>query len=234
MSEAFIDTIVRRAEAARGELLAAGPLADLVDPDLPIPRPFGGSGPIRLVVIGQDPTVAKAASRARIATVLNMDRPGEALYRYIAQICDALGLAPERHVYATNLCKCFFRTPPTTITTVDVLAASLPVWLPILRDELAQFPDAAVVTLGEPVLENLVSDPSRRWLRHYWGYRPGWQTAGAGPTLAIEPEAGPLGRRIFPLPHQPSLRAAFYKAHLDRYLAFIRQTIPAPPGERVP
>jgi uracil DNA glycosylase len=70
---------------------------------------------IRLIVMGQDPTVKNEASRKLIQTVLNLDKPGGSLYKYLSLICERLGLDLCQHVYAINYAKNFFIRPPTQI-----------------------------------------------------------------------------------------------------------------------
>lgn len=179
---------------------------------------------IRLVILGQDPTVKAEKSRAMITTVLNLDKPHGSLYRYISTICDELGLELCRHVYATNYAKGFFVRPPTQIKECDVLKECGRYWLPLLQEELSQFPDRPVITLGEPLLRALVHDPKKALVRRYWGYTPDW--AGAkGVFSCVSPEDNKLGRILFPLPHQPSLRKRFYDANLRPYLRYVKDNI---------
>jgi hypothetical protein len=58
-------------------LLKADPeLRLFVNDKLSMPEPFIGQGPIRLIMLGQDPTVEREASREAVKTVLNLNRPG--------------------------------------------------------------------------------------------------------------------------------------------------------------
>lgn len=215
----FIQNIQRSAEAARDELARRNTLQPHIDTSLPIPLPFVGGGEIRLVVLGQDPTIKNDARRARIRTVLNLDNPG-ALRRYIEEIAKALGLGLE-NVYATNVCKHFFRSPPTVIAKKygqDVLQQGADLTLPIVRRELARFADATVVSLGEPVLGAIVRGGGSRFVRTYWGYEE-----PKGVLSAIQIEHSEVERTVYPLPHQPALRLSFYKRHLGQFLQFVRQ-----------
>ena len=205
-------------------------LAPWVDSSLPIPRPHLGSGEIRLVIVGQDPTVQNPRSRASISTVLNLDRAGS-LLKYLDGLCGDLGVSLTQNVYATNACKCFFSAPPTTIkriSEVEVLQAGARVWLPVLQYELAAFPDATVVSLGEPVLAMLVRPGFAHNMRDYWGYQPSWRSGYRYPVRAIEAEESTLGRRIYPFVHQPTMRgarAAFYRERRPEYIALVRQDL---------
>ena len=116
---------------------------------------------VRLVVIGQDPTVKNEASRETIETVLNLDKPRGSLYKYISLICEGLGLDLCRHVYATNYAKNFFIRPPTQIVECNLLHESSQYWLPLLKEELSLFPSRPIVTLGEPLLKALLIDAKK-------------------------------------------------------------------------
>jgi uracil-DNA glycosylase len=217
------EQVVTQAAAVRAALAEDAVLGRFVDSSLPNPQPYLGAGPIRLIIIGQDPTVQNVAERARIRTVLNLDKPGS-LLRYVASLCQDLGVSLRDEVYATNACKNFWRRPPRGIQEADVLALSSPFWLPVLRDEMDHFPQAVVISLGKPVLSMLVRDGCSREVRHYWGYHPRWQGGSLGPLRAIEPEDSMMGRRIYPFVHQQT-QSEFYRVHRPEYVAFIRRAL---------
>jgi hypothetical protein len=97
-------------------------------------------GKIRLIVIGQDPTVKNEASRETIETVLNLDKQHSSLYNYISLICEKLGLDLPQHVYFTNYAKNFFTHPSTQIVECNLLHEVSQYWLPLLQEELSIFP----------------------------------------------------------------------------------------------
>ena len=72
----FADSIIADARAVQQQLTEDNRFEGLISSRMTIPRPFIGIGPVRLVIIGQDPTVQQESSRASIATVLNLDREG--------------------------------------------------------------------------------------------------------------------------------------------------------------
>jgi len=205
--------------------LASNPhLSRFVDSTLDIPRVYRGSGEIRLIVLGQDPTVKNVRSRATIKTVLNLDRRGS-LRNYLAQICSDLGLDLGQNVYATNYLKNFFIKPPTQIKEINVFQEFSRIWLPLLLDELAMFPHEPIITLGEPLLSALVHKGASPRVRDYWGYTPRWKSGETGPFRCVEPNENHLGRFIFPYPHQPSIRKRFYRERLRDYTAFVRDAL---------
>jgi hypothetical protein len=216
----FIDEVMHLSTDALATLAQDRKIGKYID-RRNMPRPYLGTGPIKLVIIGQDPTVQRSESRDAIKVVLNLDKKNS-LTRYISgEICRGLGLSLTEHVYATNLCKNFFTAPPTAILNtdnVDVIARSASVWLSILEHELTAFPEATLISLGEPLLSVLVRPEFSRKVRYYWGY----SGKKDHDLSAINVDASTLNRQIFPFPHQPSLRKTFYRDNLASYIAFVR------------
>jgi len=176
-----------------------------------------------MIVLGQDPTVKNAEDRQFIKTVLNLDKHGS-LKAYLAGVCNGLGISIEENVYATNLYKNFFIQPPTQIAQIDIFQEFLGVWLPLLKEELAQFGDVPVLALGEPILGVLVNQDVASHVRQYWGYTPQWKSGHLLPLQCVKPQDNRLGRLMFPFPHQPSLRKQFYKATIGAYTSFVNAT----------
>jgi len=137
-------------------------------------------------------------------------------------VCQKLGIILNQNVYATNLFKNFFIQPPTTIKENDIFQAFLPTWLPLLHEELAQFPDIPVITLGQPVMQTLIKPGVPILVREYWGYTTGWREGKFESLKFIKPAENILGRTVFPFPHQPALRIRFYKHRMSDYIAFMR------------
>lgn len=223
---AFVDDVVARSAIARSQLARDPVVGKYVDESLPIPRPFccSTTGQIRLIVIGQDPTVQNATSRRKIKTVLNLDKNG-GLRTFLIDLCRRLGLTLDEDVYATNACKNFFVRLPTAITEANVLSLSTPMWLPILRSEVERFPAAAIISLGQPVLAMLTQPAAYHEMKYYWGYDRHWKSGVRQPMQYIPVEHSAIGRPIFPYIHQPSLRGArtvFYRERMAEYIEFIR------------
>jgi hypothetical protein len=204
-----------RLEMARilAGLRADGDLSQYLGPEEHCPAPYRGPAPIRLVVLGQDPTVRSRTTRARLDTVLDLNRGGN-LRAFVGRIAGELRTTLDS-VYATNVVKSFFEVPPTEYEEPRILARFAERWMGLLHRELAELPDVPVVTLGEPVLALLATGPAPRRVREYWGHQ------GAEPR-ALAPEENVLGRRVYPFPHQPSLAGTFYRRSFDKYAAFVR------------
>ena len=70
-----MSTIIEQQTAIVIEQIKANPqLNQFVNSVLPTPKAFRGSGEIKLVILGQDPTVKNQKSLAKIKTVLNLDK----------------------------------------------------------------------------------------------------------------------------------------------------------------
>ena len=72
-------------------------LSKFVDSSLKIPEVFHGKGQIKLIFLGQDPTVKSGRSRSHIKQVLNLDKNGR-LKEYLNDICKKLGLDLEQSI----------------------------------------------------------------------------------------------------------------------------------------
>jgi hypothetical protein len=216
------NNINEQAERIFEQLCRNARLSKYLDPELRIPRSYIGNGPIRLIVLGQDPTVKNAASRQSIKTVLNLDRRGSVIV-YLSGVCQKLGISLQKNVYATNLFKNFFIQPPTQIKEINIFQTFLLYWLPLLLEELAQFPNLPVITLGQPVMQTLVKPGVPDLVREYWGYTTEWKEGKREPLQVIKPVENILGRTIFPFPHQPSIRKEFYRQRMNDYIIFMRK-----------
>lgn len=215
--------IDHRANEVLQRLLSNQDISRFVDANYPIPKVFCGKGDIRLIILGQDPTVKNAKSRAKIKTVLNLDR-NNALRRYLEEICDGLGIDLDENVYATNLYKNFFIDPPTQIKEINIFEAFSLYWLPLLQDELSMFPEVPVISLGEPLLETLVSGDASPKVREYWGYTSRWKAWETGPFNFLNSVENILDRVIYPFPHQPSLSKQFYRGRLPYYVDYVKRS----------
>lgn len=209
--------------------IAADPeLSAFIDTGLKSPRPFGDGENVRLIILGQDPTVKNPASRANVHVVLNLNRNGS-LRTYLKQVCTGLGLNIDQHVFATNLFKNFFVSPPASYPP-DRLRRIANYWMPLLLEELARYPNAPILTLGEPVLGLVAKPHAKRKVREYWGYatREADGTAKTG-FRCLAPSENLLGRFVYPMPHQPSVSKPFYRGTMQHYISYIKSS--AEPAE---
>lgn len=187
---------------------------------LPVAPFWLGNKDIKLFLISQDPTIRNKNQRTKISCTLNLDKSGP-LKHYIGKILRGLGLS-EDQVYATNLFKYFYTCPPAE--TIEVLQKHLSSNLDLLNRELQMFPNAIVITLGEPVLKLIVrkKPESSGKMTRFWDY-DGRKRASGGNFSFLSSEKNLLERDIFPLPHQPSLSKTFYKSTFKAYIDFIRR-----------
>jgi uracil-DNA glycosylase len=180
--------------------------------------PYVGESEIKLLIIGQDPTIRNKKQRANINCTLNLDKGKGSLLKYIEDICQELDIPSIDNVYATNIYKYFYSSPPAD--TQNVLSNHLNLNLELLKKEISCYANALVITLGEPVLQ-LLTDRSHK-VRNYWSYNKGVCKYDFKKSLF---NTNKIKRNFYPLPHQPSLRKDFYKSHLIDYLNFIKKSV---------
>jgi hypothetical protein len=197
-------------------------LRKFVDHALPIPRVFKGTGEIKLIIVGQDPTVRNPLRRKEIDIVLDLNKKDGQIRRYINEICVGLQIGLDNHVYATNLFKNFFTEPPTEIHNTGLFDEFSAYWLPLLKTEVEQFPSAPIITLGQPILKPLVHKGQEDEVKRYWGYSAEWREGKRFEFRHIKPEANKLGRAIFPFPHQPSTTKDFYRCTMPAYFDYVK------------
>jgi hypothetical protein len=217
-------SIEQQAENILAKLVTDPGLKQFVDSDLHIPKPFRPDGEVKLIFLGQDPTVKNPKSRKWISTVLNLNKAGS-LRNYLGEICKGLGIELEKNVYATNYIKNFFIKPPTQIKEVDIFTKFAPIWLPFLQEEIVQFGNIPIITLGQPVLSLIIQGDTPKLVREYWGYNNEWKTGKTLPFKRIENNNNVLNRVIYPFPHQPSISKQFYFSRLKEYIAFMQLSI---------
>ena len=198
------------------------PLAESSNPveakkELDFVPPYFGKDDIKLIIIGQDPTIRNEERRKNITCTLNLDKSG-ALRGYVEQICEGLGITIE-NVYATNVYKYFYSEPPAK--TFDVLKKHLEPNLRLLSKELSAFPNIPIITLGEPVLK-LLSNDDKVKVREYWGYNPHTGSSN-GKFKFVSDNENKLGRIMFPFCHQPSIRKQFYKDTFEKYIDYVKK-----------
>lgn len=210
-------TIEQKAIAIRNDLKTtcddvSNPLDNSLDKVI---LPFKGQEEIKLIIIGQDPTIKNEKTRKLINITLNLDK-GNALTTYIKMICKELGITIN-NVYATNLFKYFYEKPPAQ--TFKVLQRHLVPNLRLLDEELSLFKDIPVITLGEPLLRLLTFETDK--VRKYWGYDPKTGKSRGTFQFAIGMN-NLLERNFYPFPHQPSLRKDFYNENMANYLHYVK------------
>ena len=206
-------------EAIRQDLKAGKDISiNPIDLSLPVISPFIGTDVIKLIFIGQDPTIENVTSRKHITCTLNLDKKNT-LRTYVNNICDSLGITIE-NVYATNLFKYFYTIPPAK--TIDVLIAHLEPNLELLKKELAIYRNIPIITLGEPVLQLLVNSKSK--VKDYWNYNYKTKKSDNNFTRSLAME-NKLCKDFFPFPHQPSISKEFYKETIISYLQYMSEII---------
>ena len=92
--------------------------------------------------------------------------------------------------------------------------------LPLLQEEISAYPEAKIITLGEPVFQALVSSGFKK-VNKYWAYC-GNTTAIVNNFSYCKAEDNKLHRTIFPFPHQPTKkRNKFYGQYFSVYAQYV-------------
>jgi hypothetical protein len=198
-----------------------------IDGSINAPVPFRGKGDIKIIILGQDPTVQNPEYRKKIKVTLLLNQPG-GLRTYLGNICNGLSISLDKNVYATNLLKNFFTKTPDQIRIEDpdFLNRISAYWIPLLIQEIAEFPGIPVLTLGEPVLNCLMKTQNKVLIRNYWGY--------IGPAKYgedyrwINAKENILNRTILPFPHIQGIQHKFYSSQMSRYIKFLKRSLDQP------
>lgn len=171
---------------------------------------------IRLVFIGQDPTVRNPDARNAVKATLNLDK-NNSLKSYLGHVCKTLKMDFDTEVYATNLYKCFFTFPPADDETI--LTRHFKIWTDLLINELSVFNNPIIITLGEPLIKQLIHTGYKE-VKYFWNYIG--ETKSGKLFKAIDSHDNYLQRRIYPIAHQPAWsQNKFYHEFLDDYLKFV-------------
>lgn len=212
-------SIEKEADKLRQELEVKSSMSvNPIDLQMPVISPYKGRAEIKLIIIGQDPTIRNVSSGKNITCTLNLDK-NNSLKTYINSICERLGISLE-NVYATNLFKYFYTFPPAD--TPEVLQAHLEPNLKLLKQELDEYKGLPIITLGQPLLQLLCGKTAL--VRKYWGYekKTGKPNGNFSYSNACENK---LNRDFYPFPHQPSIRKEFYKNTLHLYTVYMKDNI---------
>jgi len=206
-----MDNIIQKAINIRDHLKSGDDFPENpIDSSYNVIPPFTGKSEIKLIIVGQDPTVKESKSRRAIKMTLNLDK-SNSLTRYVIGICKDLGISLE-NVYATNIFKYFYTIPPAR--TMNVLRKHLNLNIGLVREEIADYNSVPVITLGEPVLELIANESLNQKVRYYWGYDDKkYYMLNAGENI--------LERNLFPFPHQPSISKVFYRTNIERYIKYV-------------
>jgi len=185
----------------------------------PFLKPYSGAvklEDIKLIIIGQDPTVRREESREKITATLNLDK-NNSLRSYLEIVCNILQIDIDKELYATNLYKCFFNKPPAD--DESILTRHFKIWADLLIKEIKSFKNPIIISLGEPLIKQLIHT-GKRDVKYFWDYIGNTQTGGK--FKVINPNNNYLQRTIYPIAHQPTWsQNRFYHDYLKSYLQFI-------------
>jgi len=103
----------------------------------------------KIMLIGQDPTIFKDPDKNRVKEVLMLDQENGQLKRWLRNFIGSKNFE-QSEIYATNLIKCTFPTPPSTRGKEEVLAPYFNCCEQHLLKEIENYRPTVVLTLGEP------------------------------------------------------------------------------------
>jgi uracil-DNA glycosylase len=114
------------------------------------------NGGARLMLVGQDPTIFNDPERVK--HVLMLDDANGQLSRWLRNLIGHQGF-DSLTLYATNIVKCTFTTPPSTMREggLKFLQQYFHNCRNYLIDEVAKFRPSCILTLGEPTHKLFVS-----------------------------------------------------------------------------
>ncbi|MEL7657215.1 MAG: hypothetical protein AAGU75_15060 [Bacillota bacterium] len=98
--------------------LSVSDFSAYVDAKTTPPAVYRGKGEIKLIVLGQDPTVKNSQLRKKVHVALLLNRSG-GLKTYLQDICSNLGISLENNVYATNVLKIFLLNHQSKFKKID-------------------------------------------------------------------------------------------------------------------
>jgi len=115
-----------------------------------VPPYFKEGGELKLMLVGQDPTVRREPARVKHALML--DEPKGQLRRWLTKELFGKRNFDALTLYATNLVKCSFQQPPSTTQQggFRFLQPYFDNCRDLLAQEISAFGPALVLTLGEP------------------------------------------------------------------------------------
>lgn len=108
---------------------------------------FGSAGPLRLMPVGQDPTIPRRPQRVRHVRMAG--EPSGQLFRWLRRL---LGDSYDRAtIHPTNVVKCSFLRPPSDLdlSALDALRAYARNCRHLLAQEVARCAPSLVPTIGE-------------------------------------------------------------------------------------
>ena len=162
--------------------------------------------------------------RKKVSVTLLLDRPGR-IRTYLERICSGLGISLEQNIYATNLLKNFFTQPPDQIRQEkpEFIKQISDFWMPLLIQEIEDFENVPVLTLGEPVFNCVTNTHDLILIRNFWGYEGPGKNGKNFQYLSME--CNVLNRVIFPFPHIHGIEQKFYQDQIKNYLDYMKSVI---------
>jgi hypothetical protein len=202
MNQSDFNSILKESEGLKNRLYYDDSQTN-IDINRKILEPYYTGKSIKLIIIGQDPTVCSSDTRDHLNSVLALRNKGNNLYNYIVnEILNPIGISIE-NVYATNIFKHYFKSTPKQENILHHIDDNLE----LVKKELVLIPNCPIILMvGNQVLNNI----SEHELAYYWD-------AGN-----IHSSKNKLDRELFPFPHlTPHRLHDKYKGkNFERYIDY--------------
>jgi uracil-DNA glycosylase len=115
---------------------------------------------VRVMLIGQDPTISRKPERVK--HVLMLDQPNRSLSRWLREEVFGKKYFDSMTLYATNLVKCSFRELPSRLGGLKFLGPYFENCKYHLAQEISRFQPTLLLTLGEPAHNSFISTLDNR------------------------------------------------------------------------
>lgn len=118
---------------------------DIISPLLPFPEPFLGSGPIKAILLGADPTHIVENDPLPLKMVFNLNHEKSPYWRGIQKNIQMIAGLSRENVFVQNVCRNYFKVE--TSRNKEWVKIAREFWIPILKEELDSMFPAAVPIL---------------------------------------------------------------------------------------
>jgi hypothetical protein len=135
---------------------------DLISNIYPFPKPFSGTGKIKAIILGADPTHIVSGQPQVLTTVFELDNPKSPYWRSIARNIAQIPGLNMKNVYVQNVCRNYFTLETSKNNHWEEIAREY--WIPFLKNELDDMfdPHVPILMTTEFILNAALKDPKKR------------------------------------------------------------------------
>jgi len=128
----------------------------------PFPKYFSGSGEIKAIILGADPTHIVTGQPQILNMVFELDNPKSPYWRSIARNMLQIPALNMENVYVQNVCRNYFTLETSKNKHWEELAREY--WIPFLKNELDDMfdPHVPILMTTEFILNAALKDPKKK------------------------------------------------------------------------